>query len=119
MFAVSLLLGYTLRGIPIKVSTVRSYLAEAAAVVMDVPSPPPDPQYAQPGRRFESLEAILVFAKSLEDEPNRREPLTPAMLRQDSAPVPTNDPAFLRRPAAIHDWLHLGICTGFRASEWI
>ena len=58
MFAVSLLLGDTLKGIPIKVATVRSYLAEAAAVVMDAPSYPPDPQYARPGWCFEALEEI-------------------------------------------------------------
>ena len=66
-----------------------------------------------------TLEAILVFARSFEDELNRREPLTQAMLSQGGAPVPTSSPTFLRRPAAIYDWLQLCLLTGFRASECV
>ena len=64
--------------------TVRAYLAIAAAFVMDTLHKTPDPRFAREGRRVEYLEAILVYAKSLKDELNRREP------------VPTTSPAFLR-----------------------
>lgn len=119
MYAVSLLMEDMLKGIPIKVDTVRSYLGVAVAFVMDVPNGPPDPRYARLGRRVDFLESVLVYAESLEDEPNRREPLTPGMLRQADAPVPKSLSAFLRRSAAIHDWLRLGLHTGFSASEWV
>ena len=119
LYAVSLLLGNSLKGIPIKVKTVRSYLQVAAGVIMNTPSLQPDPRYAQGRRPVEALEAILVFARSLEDQPNRREPLTLAMLLHGGAPVSESSPAFLRKDAAIHDWLRLGLRTGFRASEWV
>ena len=119
MYAVSLLVGNSLQGIPLKVATVRAYLAVAVAFVMDTPHKTPDPRLARRKRKVESLEALLIFVRSLEDEPNRREPLTPGMLRRAGSQVPMSSAKFLRREAAIQDWLRLGLRTGFRASEWV
>ena len=67
MYAVSLLVGNSLQGIPLKVVTVRAYLAVAAAFVTDTPHDTPDPRLARRGRKVESLEALLIFVRSLED----------------------------------------------------
>ena len=57
---------------------VHAYLAVVAAYIMDLPHTPHlEPFFVQPGRQVESLEAILVYIKSLEDKPNLHKTLTP------------------------------------------
>ena len=107
-YAVSLIQGGTILGIPIRHQTVVNYLTAAYKLFRDRTL------------RFDSKEdyvaIILTALNSYEDVADRRNMITDGMARWfvDQAKLDGPDSAM----SAITDWIILGRYTGFRSSEW-
>lgn len=105
-------MGNTLLAKTIKAKTVEGYLKEAAKV--HTSQGYPNPVLSNNQRRFHLINNIIIESKRWESQPNRREPLTWAMIEYLQTP-PTSVNS---RLAALIDWFIVGMYAGFRLSEW-
>ena len=119
MYAKSLLRTDNLKSLSIKATTVTRYLAAASALVQmhstHYKTPFFDPRKDTFGRRCADLSKVLTEHQRWENMPNRREPVTVAMLLHMGNSCP-KDPNSLYQ--AHFDWNVLGHYFGFRKSEW-
>jgi hypothetical protein len=123
LYTVWLLRGNALRGggPTLKIDTLKNYLRAAASWTLSAGLP--DPRYRPTGTSFMGrklfappLDQLLAFRRNWETLPNRREPLTPAMVLVAQSRASTSHPDSLS--AAMFDWCALGLSAGFRLSEW-
>jgi hypothetical protein len=106
-YAVSLVQGETILGIPIRHSTIKHYLSAAHALFDRGATWQSEQQFA---------EIILKSVKDYEDVPKRRRMITDKMMQWLIDKAAQSSPNSSTR--AIVDWILLGRYTGFRASEW-
>jgi len=127
-----LTLGNTILAKCIKARTVKDYLLAAAD--MHTSQGFINPTHNLQQRRYHLITDILTETKRWESMPNRREPLTWAMieplqsLRDRSPPIHTHAESINQGDgnkwiptsmvATLIDWFIVGMFAGFRLSEW-
>ena len=117
-YTVSLTSNETIFCRTIKASTVNLYISDASKLAIFANHP--DPTKNQLNQKSSYITNVVNEHRRWESMPNRREPLTFAMV--DCAYSTTNH-ASPSSPddtlhAALTDWLILGMQTGMRKSEW-
>ena len=107
--------GNTLQNKIVRKATVDQYLDVAVKFVKSHTKTDPtiDPETA---KRHEFIEAALAELKRWEKVPNRRMPLTIAMIRWLADQAKATHVDSLEN--AIVDWLIVGLHTGYRSIEW-
>lgn len=131
-YLVALLCGDNLVRRPISASTAKRYV-DALVQISTKAIPPlkvhiPDPTVAPDGSTAEAYDSVMAEQQRWEEMPNRREPLTKAMVASLSDRVRAARRAghdarsglavFLSQDAALRDWLAFGLQAGCRRSEF-
>ena len=117
-FTVSLTSNETIFCKTIKSCTVSLYLSDAAK--LSILSKLPDPTKNKFNQRSQYISNVLAEHKRWESMPNRREPLTFAMVQQAQINLTKNGTSSFNDslPQALGDWFLIGLVTGIRKSEW-
>jgi hypothetical protein len=120
MYASHLCTGHTIKGKPIRSSTVKEYLHDVATFILC--NIGIDPRFESGEFKLaDPIQKVITEYERWEKQPNRRAPWTVAMQQHLDKVVATEqtlhgDDGF--KPA-IADWTALGISTGMRRSEWV
>lgn len=114
LYAMHLAQGYGIQCRTLKSGTIQRYLLAAATISENHKLP--DPRLNNRGITSSYIHKVLNELKRWEDMPNRREPVTVAMLRKMHALCDTMHDDSLE--SALYDWNVLGIYYGFRLGEW-
>lgn len=131
-YLVALLCGENLVKRPINASTAKRYIDELVRLSTKAVPPlrlrVPDPTRSEDGDPCEEFEHVLAEQQRWEDMPNRREPLTKAMVKHQcgrvrrlestAATCEDQTKAFLSFDAAMRDWLAFTLQSGCRRSEF-
>lgn len=110
-YAVSLILGHTIKSIQVRHGTLQKYIAEATKFYTDRQFPSP-----QAGVKDDLVKPLLQAVKSYESQTNRKEMIYDNMLAHMLKICRLAHPDSL--DAALLDWIILGRYTGARRSEW-
>ena len=116
-YTVSLTSNETIYCKTIRASTVNLYVSDASKLAIFANQP--DPTKNQLNQKSSYITNVVNEHRRWESMPNRREPLTYAMVDYACSllpPSPPSDAAALDE--AITDWFILGMQTGMRKSEW-
>ena len=114
LFILSLAQGNTIKCISIKESTAKRYMSAACDFSKRLHFP--DPSLDQRGARAAPINRVLHEMKRWDSMPNRKEPITPAIVDTMRSFAPSDNPDHLH--SALLDWNILGQFYGFRSSEW-
>ena len=114
LFILSLAQGNTIKCMSIKESTAKRYMSAACDFSKRLHFP--DPSLDQRGARAAPINRILHEMKRWDSMPNRKEPITPAIVDTMRSFAPSDNPDHLH--SALLDWNILGQFYGFRSSEW-
>ncbi len=111
-YTMHLTMGNTILAKCIKSVTVERYLSAAAKI--HTSQGHCNPTHNLQKRRYHLINDIITESKRWESMPNRREPLTWAMIEY----LQTLSCASTSLLAALIDWFIVGMFAGFRLSEW-
>ena len=107
--------GATIKDIPIKLTTIKAYLAALAKV--SAKALLISPTVTEFGNLSPQVDKILKEHKRWESMPNRRDPITKSMILHWGGKSSTLHPdSFL---SSFYDWMVIGAYAGFRKSEWL
>lgn len=117
-YVMALCQGETIKAIAIKSDTIRRYLCQAIMLSTQGTPQLVDPTKDTDGRRSLLVQCVLDDHTRWESMPNRREPLTKAMVKAQFARCRKLRRGPLHIDSAMADWLALGLQTGYRRGEW-
>ena len=113
--------GNTIKLQVVKVATLKAYLAEAATWITDAGYP--DPRFSTTWTHapplspwIPRLKQALGRQRNWEIKAARKEPLTRKMVWDFATQAKKSHPDSL--PAALYDWMALGLSAAFRSIEW-
>ena len=114
LFILSLAQGNTIKCLSIKETTAKRYLAAACNLSKKLHLP--DPSLDNRGTRATPINRVLHEMKHWDSMPNRKEPITPAMITTMRSLASHDDPDHLT--SALVDWNILGQFYSFRSCKW-
>ena len=117
-FATDLAQGNTVKGKPVRSTTIEGYLRHVATLLTQFYDR--DPRYDRVGdqKMSPSIHAVLAEVKRFEKMPDRRDPYTLDMHDTFRQMNDENNAPFLGLHRALEDWFLLGLYLGPRLQEW-